>query len=66
MKPFMTQLEASMKDEVTIVSLDADENSSQVEQLNLEGLPTLLLYENGKEIWRHVGYISEVDLKKKL
>jgi thioredoxin len=66
MKPFMTALESSMKDEVTIVPLDADENSSQAEQLNIEGLPTLLLYENGKEIWRHVGYISEADLKKKL
>ncbi len=66
MKPYMLQLEKSMRDEVTIVGLDADENSSQVEQLKIDGLPTLLMYENGKEIWRHVGYISEADLKKKL
>jgi hypothetical protein len=34
--------------------------------MKLDGLPVILIYENGKEIWRNIGYISEEDLKKQL
>jgi hypothetical protein len=37
-----------------------------VEQMKLEGLPTIIVYEKGKEVWRNTGYISEEDLKKHL
>jgi hypothetical protein len=46
--------------------LDADENKSLVDSMKLDGLPVILIYENGKEIWRNIGYISEEDLKKQL
>jgi thioredoxin len=66
MKPYILKLQAEMKDRVKIVQLDADENKTIIEQLELEGLPTIIVYENGKEVWRNVGYISEEDLKKHL
>ena len=55
-----------MKNTIKIVQLDADENKSLVEQLKLEGLPVIIIYEKGTEVWRNVGYISEEDLKKHL
>ena len=66
MKPYILKLETEMKDKIKIVSLDADENKTIVEQLKLDGLPTIIVYEKGKEVWRNVGYISEEDLKKHL
>jgi len=66
MKPYMEKLQAELKDEIKIVPLDADENKTLAEQMKLEGLPTLIIYDHGKEVWRHVGYISEEDLKKQL
>ncbi|MCF6132351.1 rhodanese-like domain-containing protein [Flavobacterium wongokense] len=66
MKPFILKMQTEMKDSVKIVQLDADENKTIVEQLHLEGLPTIIVYEKGKEVWRNVGYISEEDLKKHL
>lgn len=66
MKPYITRLETEMKDKIIIVSLDADENKTIVEQLKLEGLPTIIVYEKGKEVWRNVGYITEEDLRKHL
>ncbi|WP_293873257.1 rhodanese-like domain-containing protein [Flavobacterium sp.] len=66
MKPYILKMETEMKDKIKIVSLDADENKTIVEQLKLEGLPTIIVYEKGKEVWRNVGYISEEDLKKHL
>ena len=66
MKPYILKLQTEMKDQIKIVQLDADENKTLVEQLKLEGLPTIIVYEKGKEVWRNLGYISEDDLKKHL
>lgn len=66
MKPYILKMQAEMKDSIKIVQLDADENKTIVEQLKLEGLPTIIVYEKGKEVWRNEGYISEEDLKKHL
>jgi thioredoxin len=66
MKPYILKFQNEMKDSIKIVQLDADENKTIVEQLKLEGLPTIIVYEKGKEVWRNVGYISEEDLKKHL
>ena len=66
MNPFILKMQTEMKDSVKIVQLDADENKTMVETLKLDGLPTIIVYEKGKEVWRNTGYISEADLKKHL
>jgi rhodanese-related sulfurtransferase len=66
MKPYLARLKEELKDQITIVQLDADDNKSLVDSMKLDGLPVILIYENGKEIWRNIGYISEEDLKKQL
>lgn len=66
MKPYLVKMKEELKDQITIVQLDADENKSLVDSMKLDGLPVILIYENGKEIWRNIGYISEEDLKKQL
>lgn len=66
MAPYITKMQTEYKDKVAIVRLDADKNKTIVDELKLDGLPVIILYENGKETWRNVGYISEEDLKKQL
>lgn len=66
MKPYILKMQTEMKDKIKIVQLDADENKTIVEQMKLDGLPTIIIYEKGKEVWRNVGFISEEDLKKHL
>jgi len=66
MNPYILKFQTEMIDKIKIVQLDADENKTIVEQMKLDGLPTIIIYEKGKEVWRNVGYISEEDLKKHL
>lgn len=66
MKPYLLKMQENMKETVKIVRLDADENKSLMENMKLDALPVIIIYENGKEIWRNIGYISEDDLKKHL
>ena len=66
MAPYIEKMKEEMKEELVIVKIDADENKTLCQELKLEGLPTLILYKNKREVWKNTGYISEKDLKKKL
>ena len=66
MTPYILKMQTEMKDQIAIIRLDADENKTLMESLKLDGLPVILIYENGKEVWRNTGFISEEDLKKHL
>jgi thioredoxin len=66
MAPYMEKMKAELKDELVIVKIDADKNQELAQQLQIQGLPTLILYKKGEEIWKNLGFISEADLKAKL
>ncbi|MBF6642463.1 thioredoxin fold domain-containing protein [Flavobacterium sp. J49] len=66
MNPYILKLQTELKDQIKIVQLDADENKTIVDQLKLDGLPVIIVYENGQEVWRNLGYISEEELRKHL
>ena len=59
-------MQEELKGKIPLIRLDADENKSLLESMKIEGLPVILIYKNGKETWRNLGYLSEEDLRKKL
>jgi rhodanese-related sulfurtransferase len=66
MKPYILKLQSELAAKTKIIQLDADENKTIVDFLKLDGLPVIIVYEKGKEVWRNVGYISEEELRKHL
>lgn len=66
MKPFLDEMAVEMKNRLEIIRIDTDLNPELAAQLKVEGLPTLLLYQNGKLVWNHLGYIEKVDLVKQI
>lgn len=66
MNPYLEKMKSEMKDDLVIISIDVDQNESLAQALKIESLPTLILYENQKSIWKNIGYISEESLKEKL
>lgn len=66
MAPYLDKMTEELKDKVTILRIDVDKNEALANELQIEALPTLLLYENKKVTWQNVGYITEDELRKKL
>lgn len=66
MAPYLDKMSKEMADKLVIIRIDADKNKTLVDQLKVDGLPTLLLYENKELKWKNIGFISEEDLTKKL
>jgi thioredoxin len=52
--------------DVSMVKIDADKNITLTEAHEVSEIPTLILYKNGRQIWRHTGMISENELKSKI
>ena len=66
MKPFLEKMAKDEKLGIEIIRLDVDEHNSLATFLGVEGLPTLKMYQSGTEVWQHLGYIEEQQLKKAL
>lgn len=64
MAPYLQEIASIYKDKLILNRINADENQDISTQLKVDALPTLLLYEKGKLIWSHVGYMSKEDLIK--
>lgn len=66
MAPYILKMQKEFKGKISIVRLDADANKSLIDEMKIDGLPVIIIYEDGKEMWRNQGYLSEEDLRKEL
>ncbi|MFK7000842.1 thioredoxin family protein [Flavobacterium oreochromis] len=56
----------SKEKKIKLIKIDTDKNPELAQKLNVEGLPTLHYYKNGKLVWENLGFITEEELIKKL
>jgi thioredoxin 1 len=63
MLPVLDELETELGDRVRIVKIDVDEYTDLAVQLQVMGVPTFMLYRDGKEVWRQAGVMTKAALK---
>ena len=66
MEPFLNSIATDMADRLTLVRIDADANPALCQELGVEALPYLKLYQGAKLAWEHLGFIDERELRSKL
>ena len=63
----LAEIDKEMASTVDVVRIDADAEKDLCKQLNVDALPVLVLYKNGKEVWKHKAFISKkADLVAKI
>ena len=64
--PILKEVKESMGDRVTIIKVDVDKNRELMmnPQFQVKGVPTLMLFQNGKMLWRQSGVLSKDDIVK--
>ena len=63
MIPVVDEFEKNQKD-VRVVRLDVDESASAAKAMNIDALPTFIIFKNGVETWRKVGIAKMSELNK--
>ncbi|MBE7442746.1 MAG: thioredoxin [Flavobacteriales bacterium] len=58
MSPILEDVAAKMKGQVKIVKVDVDKNPNAAEAYQVRGVPTLILFKNGKQLWRQSGVVQ--------
>jgi thioredoxin 1 len=64
MGPWLEELSTQYTDQVTLLKINVDENSTLVGSMKVDVLPTILLYKNGKKVWSKTGLAEKEELEK--
>lgn len=62
MSPILKEVKDALKEEVSILKIDVDKNQAIAAKFQVRGVPTFVLYKQGKQVWRQSGMVSKKDL----
>lgn len=64
MAPILKQVKDEMKDDVTIIKIDVDKNPAVASEFQIQGVPTLMIFQKGQVKWRQSGVVPAGALKQ--
>lgn len=64
--PIVEELAREYQDKIRFVKINTDDNRVNATRLGIRGIPTLILFKDGQEAERILGYMPKSELKKRL
>jgi thioredoxin 1 len=62
MAPVLKEVKAAIGDAATIIKVDVDKSPKAANEYQVQGVPTFILFKNGKPLWRNSGVIPKARL----
>ena len=66
MSPVLKQVKDELGEAISIIKIDVDKNQSLALKYQVRGVPTLILFKNGKQSWRESGVFQKAQLIEKI
>lgn len=60
--PVLKEVKETVGDSVKILKIDVDKNPVLASDFKVMGVPTLILFKSGKQVWRQSGVLPKHDL----
>lgn len=62
--PILKEVKDNLGDRISIIKIDVDKNQQVSTQYQVRGVPTMILIQNGKQLWRQYGVVQKGDIIK--
>ncbi len=62
MSPILKEVKDVFGDKVSIIKIDVDKNQPLAAKYQVRGVPTLVLYKKGEQVWRQSGVVQKNEL----
>jgi|ERR1043165_124719 thioredoxin len=66
LKPIVAKIVKENADKVDLFDIDVDKNVAVAKTMNVRSIPLLILYKQGKEVWRVIGAVDEETIAAKV
>ena len=64
MSPILEDVKNRVGENANIIKIDVDKNPQAASTYQVRGVPTLILFKNGKPLWRQSGVVSANELER--
>jgi len=64
--PILKQVKEELGDKVKIVKIDVDKNQPLATKYQVRGVPTMIIFKNGQQMWRQSGVLPKEEIKNKI
>ncbi len=64
MSPILDDVKNRVGEKANIIKIDVDKNPQAAATYQVRGVPTLILFKNGKPLWRQSGVVPANELEK--
>ncbi|WP_395049681.1 thioredoxin [Flavobacterium sp.] len=62
--PILKEVKDSLGERITILKIDVDKNQELAAKYQVRGVPTMVLFQNGKQLWRQSGVLAKEEILK--
>lgn len=60
--PILIEAKEELGEAVSIIKIDVDKNQEIAAHFQVKGVPTMMLFQNGKMLWRQSGVVSKNEI----
>jgi|TARA_B110000879_G_scaffold24346_1_gene32338 thioredoxin 1 len=66
LSPIIQEVAKELDGKVRVIKIDVDKNPALTDKFQIRGVPTLMLFKDGKSVWRQSGVLQKGEIIKQL
>ena len=64
--PVLKEVKDSLGERITIIKIDVDKNQQLASKYQVRRVPTMILFQKGKQLWRQSGVLTKEEIIKNI
>jgi len=66
LSPIIKEVAKALDGKVRVIKIDVDKNAALADKFQIRGVPTMMLFKDGKSVWRQSGVLQKDEIIKQI